>query len=435
MPDSSPDFASPIEYAASSDVGMRRPNNQDAFNVVLAEDAACWQARGHLFLVADGMGAHAAGELASKLAVDNIPHLYHLYRDAAAPEALQRAIVDANTEIHRRGTANPDFRGMGTTVSVLALLPEGAYVGHVGDSRIYRLRDQKLQQLTFDHSLVWELRRLGRFAKDSELARSIPKNVITRSLGPNAEVQVDLEGPYGLQAGDTFLLCSDGLTGQVSDQELADLLAHLSVDEACRTLIDLADLRGGPDNITVVVVKVRDDRVLAEGSGGTGRGSPGNKELPPSSMISLLLAGVAILIACLLWMAEQVFPAAFLAVAGLGVLFAAGWFWFRQKRVGRGNLGDKRPPNHGPYAQCDCQQGDSLVQALTETLDELDAAARESDRAVAWEQVESLRQRAAEASASRRFPDAVRDSAAAIRLIMAALRRRQNKTNPHDRQP
>ncbi len=433
MPELSPDFVACFEYAARSDVGMRRPNNQDAFNVVLAEDGSSWRERGHLFLVADGMGAHAAGELASKLAVDNIPHLYRLYREDPAPEALQRAIVDANTEIHRRGTANPDFRGMGTTVSVLALLPGGAYIGHVGDSRIYRLRDLKLQQLTFDHSLVWELRRLGRMARNSDLARSIPKNVITRSLGPNAEVQVDLEGPYGLQTGDTFLLCSDGLTGQVSDQELADLLAYLPPEEAGSVLIDLANLRGGADNITVVVVKVVDDRVVADRALDATPRSRTLEDLPPSSMFYFPLAGVAWFVAFLLWLADQFVPAAFLGVVGLGALLAVVVLWYRQRWPRGGDSGDHRAPRHRPYAQCACQQGDRLMRALENTLDELDEAARESERKVSWERVESLRQRAAEAAEAGRFPDAVRETAAAIRLIMGELRRPQNKKSSDDR--
>src|SRR5687767_7575345 len=147
-----------LAYAAETDVGMRRSNNQDSHGVVLAADVEGYLLRGHLFIVADGMGAHAAGELASKLAVDGISHLYHKHREFSPPEALVAAIQETNAEIHRRGEANADFHNMGTTTSALVLLPQGAFVGHVGDSRVYRLRGDNYEQLTFDHSLVWEIR-------------------------------------------------------------------------------------------------------------------------------------------------------------------------------------------------------------------------------------------------------------------------------------
>jgi len=138
-----------LEHAEQSDIGMRRATNQDSHRVVLAPDWETWLRRGHLFVVADGMGAHAAGELASDMAAAGIVHQYHKYEDLSAPEALHRAILETNAEIHRRGQANVDFHNMGTTGSVLALLPQGALVAHVGDSRVYRLRKGVLEQLTF----------------------------------------------------------------------------------------------------------------------------------------------------------------------------------------------------------------------------------------------------------------------------------------------
>src|SRR5262245_50262243 len=120
---------------------MRRSNNQDSHVVVLASDVEAWKSRGHFFMVADGMGAHAAGELASKLAVEGVSHLYRKYTELSAPEALQKAMLETNTKVHQRGQANADFRNMGTTASTLILLPQGAFVAHIGDSRVYRLRD------------------------------------------------------------------------------------------------------------------------------------------------------------------------------------------------------------------------------------------------------------------------------------------------------
>ena len=164
--------------------------------------------------------------------------------------------MDTNSEVHRKGQANLDFHNMGTTCSVLVLVPQGALVAHIGDSRVYRLRANHLEQLTFDHSLVWEMQASGQLDENSDLASALPKNVITRSLGPNANVKVDIEGPFPLEIGDTFLLCSDGLTGKVSDEEIGPILATTTPDEAAQILVDLANLRGGPDNITVVIARV-----------------------------------------------------------------------------------------------------------------------------------------------------------------------------------
>src|SRR6188472_723414 len=149
---------------------MRRTTNQDSHALVVADTAELWQQRGHFLMVADGMGAHAAGELASKMAVENTPYLYNKYLELSAPEALERAIRESNTQIHSRGSANTDFHGMGTTASALVLLPQGAICAHVGDSRIYRLRGNQVSQLSFDHSLQWELRASGQLSEGSELA-------------------------------------------------------------------------------------------------------------------------------------------------------------------------------------------------------------------------------------------------------------------------
>src|SRR5213078_2540000 len=129
----------------------------------------------------------------------------------AAP-ALERAVVEANQVIHTRGQQNAEFKGMGTTGTALVLREDGALVGHVGDSRAYRVRGGVIEQLSFDHSLLWELARRQR--KHPDELTGIPPNVIVRSLGPEASVQVDVEGPHPLEAGDVFLLCSDGLSGQ-----------------------------------------------------------------------------------------------------------------------------------------------------------------------------------------------------------------------------
>jgi serine/threonine protein phosphatase PrpC len=145
--------------AVATDTGMRRSNNQDSHSVVRASTHETWKHRGHLFMVADGMGAHAVGELASKLACDNIPHNYTKTKTGNPAEAITKAYKEVGGLIHSRASANRDFQGMGTTCSTLLLLPEGALIAHVGDSRVYRIRNHRIDQLSFDHSLVWELVR------------------------------------------------------------------------------------------------------------------------------------------------------------------------------------------------------------------------------------------------------------------------------------
>jgi protein phosphatase len=253
-----------IEYASLSDVGVRRSHNQDSFATLTACDPEQWQMRGHLFVVADGMGAHAVGELASKLAADSIPHIYSKHAQEGPSAALQKAFVETNLGIHTRGQQNREFAGMGTTGTALLIRPEGAWIGHVGDSRCYRIRHGMIQQLTFDHSLVWELARRQNRAPEELVG--VPSNVIVRSLGSAETVQVDVEGPHPMEPGDFFLVCSDGLSGQVSDREIGAVISNLPPDEACRFLINLANLQGGPDNITVIVVHVASQR-LAESPG------------------------------------------------------------------------------------------------------------------------------------------------------------------------
>ncbi|AWM38061.1 Putative protein phosphatase 2C-type [Gemmata obscuriglobus] len=254
----------PVRYAALTDVGVKRSHNQDACAAQPAVDVAGFAAQGHVFVVADGMGGHAVGEKASAKAARDIPFLYAKHaRDGGALPALRRAFQEANSGIHEIGQQNPEFRGLGTTSTALVLRPEGAWIGHVGDSRAYRIRGGRAEQLTFDHSWVWEIAK--RQGVDPDELGDFKKNVIIRSLGPDREVEVDIEGPYPVEPGDTFLLCSDGLTGVVTPQEVGAVVSALPPDEAVRFLVHLANLRGGPDNITVLIVQV------PGGGGGGGR--------------------------------------------------------------------------------------------------------------------------------------------------------------------
>ena len=203
-----------LQHAEVSDIGLRRMTNQDAYAVVLASDMEAWQRSGHLFVVADGMGAHAAGRTGQRdgcrrdcTPLPQVPRSVSPRGTASGHPGNQRGSPSAWTgecRLPQHGHDRP---------ACWLLLPQGALVAHVGDSRVYRVRGRVLEQLTFDHSLVWELREHGQFDQHADFANVVPKNIITRSLGPNPTVQTDFEGPFPLEVGDTFLLCSDGLTG------------------------------------------------------------------------------------------------------------------------------------------------------------------------------------------------------------------------------
>jgi protein phosphatase len=292
-----------IEHASLTDVGIRRGHNQDQFAVQLARDGEQWRQRGHLFLVADGMGAHAVGEKASEQAAGLIPHMYGKYAHLGPAAALRRAFVEANASIHACGQANRDFQGMGTTSTALLLRPDGAWVGHVGDSRAYRIRDGVIEQLSYDHSLVWEYARIKRI--DPSEVQDIPSNVIHRCLGPEPLVQVDIEGPHPVRPGDVYVLCSDGLSGQLTDQEIGAVASALPADQACRLLVDLANVRGGPDNITVILVRVGAPAAGVNGQAPAAAGVPAPwkrsrswRDPAPWWLLSLAAGNVLALLAC-----------------------------------------------------------------------------------------------------------------------------------------
>ncbi|MCH2202406.1 MAG: protein phosphatase 2C domain-containing protein [Fuerstiella sp.] len=246
-----------VQYASLTDVGMRRSANQDSLAVRLCKEYSEWVEMGHLFVVADGMGGHSVGDLASRITVETLP-LAFVKSNAETPSGrLDEAFAAANRAIGDKARENPEFADMGTTCSTLSLSGNGAWIGHVGDSRIYRIRNDVIEQLTFDHSLQWEMMRQGHAsAENSESLH--PRNVITRCLGPDKNVEIDIEGPFDVRSGDRFVLCSDGLTGHVTDSEIGAIVDVLPVDDASRLLIDLANFRGGSDNTTVVIAVVEE---------------------------------------------------------------------------------------------------------------------------------------------------------------------------------
>ncbi|HUY35296.1 MAG TPA: PP2C family serine/threonine-protein phosphatase [Pirellulales bacterium] len=415
-----------LEHAALSDVGLRRSNNQDSLAVLLANSPDAWGRRGHLFMVADGMGAHAAGELASKMAADTVPHTYNKLLEEPPAVAIRKAVEDANDKIHSRGQANLDFRGMGTTASVLLLLPDGAIVAHVGDSRVYRLRGNLIEQLSFDHSLVWEMMTSGKLRED-EIPSYIPKNIITRSLGPAAQVQVDLEGPFPLAEGDTFLLCSDGLSGQVSDEEIGVILGTFPPREAVQVLVDLANLRGGPDNITVIVARVAssppDSAVaplpVAHGAGGATR--------RPTQPLGLVIVGVLSLLTLVMALLGKYIEAmgsgAVAVVAALVVLLrrfgAAGASGLATEAGGRFGK--------GPHTSKVCLANNAFVDKLAKVVDQLRETASEKNWSIDWHRFNGSDARAKAAVERKNYVDAVHEYGHAISFMMGEIRDLRHK--------
>ena len=415
-----------VRYAALTDIGFRRQNNQDSCAVTLSQTLEAWEDGGHLFVVADGMGGHAVGELASKIAVDTVPHAFAKLRDRAPSDALRIAIEAANEAIHERGSQNQDFLRMGTTCSTLLLCSQGAIIGHVGDSRVYRIRNRQIDQLTFDHSLVWEMIHSRRVhPRDAE--RLCPRNVITRSLGPEPNVNVDIEGPHPVLPGDIFLLCSDGLSGLLSDAEIGMIAGTLPPQEACRLLVNLANLRGGPDNITVIVIHTGE---LPEGVDLV-------YELPqpPPRIEGLSWAGFGLM--CLfaafflvglyffeLDVQRRLQGGAILAMAALsGIGF---WAWHRSRNPSKATDYDPQATEiWRPYRSASAVINDEFVENLTRMEADLHHAALEDRWPVDWVQYEAAFREAREAVDKRLFGRALVQYGRLFDLLMAAIQQQR----------
>ncbi len=248
-----------VLVAGDTNVGMKRTHNEDSFELIEDE---------RLYIVADGMGGHASGEVASKMAIDTLREFFKA--TSADPEAtwpykmdksrgyeenrLITGIKLANLRIHESASREPKLRGMGTTIVGILVIDEGVLIAHVGDSRVYRVRNGQLEQLTEDHSLLNDYIKMKRLTEE-EIANFPHKNVIVRALGMKDTVKVDtrLDHP---QPGDVYLLCSDGLCGPVTDPEIQELTTSTNdLKHGVQRLIDRANANGGPDNVSVVMVK------------------------------------------------------------------------------------------------------------------------------------------------------------------------------------
>jgi protein phosphatase len=377
-----------------------------------------WQRKGHLLVVADGMGAHAAGELASKLAIDHIPHLYAKYNDDPPPIALRNAVQDANSEIHRRGQANEEFHNMGTTCSTLCLLPQGVVIAHIGDSRIYRYSQNRIEQLTFDHSLVWEMKAAGQLTDAEEKQGKVPKNVITRSLGPYAECKVDLEGPFPVQVGDTFLLCSDGLTAVIKDEEIGSLMANLPPKEAAKVLVDLANLRGGPDNITVVIMKIMHPQ-LATASAHATPATTAPRTGGARAWVWVALA-VSALLAVILFFLVNSLVSAIPAIAAVIFLIIGVIKSFNGSP--KSTSTSSQPLGKGPYVRLTCPTGEKFGKQLAKMISKVKSGAQKQEWRVNWDQLDGLLVGAKELTAKKDHAGAIRNYGRAVSLMMDQLR-------------
>jgi protein phosphatase len=246
------DFA---EAHLLSDVGKKRKRNEDTCAMCAPEDAELFGKRGLLLAVADGMGGASAGDFASHLALNVILDDYYRGHSVNIPDGLRGAIEEANRVVFAESEVNPERRGMGTTVSLLVVRGDCAYIAQVGDSRVYvARRRERLFQITSDHSLVAEQVRNGYLSQEEARNHSL-KNLITRAVGIKANVKVDLFA-LRLKPHDTLLLCSDGLSNQLKDEEIVEHMMSDNLKAAGRRLVGRALTAGGSDNITAVLLRL-----------------------------------------------------------------------------------------------------------------------------------------------------------------------------------
>jgi len=245
-----------LELANLSDVGLHREQNEDYFCYVEPASEEDFKRLGRLAIVADGMGGHEGGQVASGIAIDTVRDVYLAHSGDDPGEALLTAFQDAHAAIQVYAREHPELRGMGTTCTAVVLRDHDLYYGHVGDSRLYLIRDSAISQLTDDHSLVGRLLRDGQITPE-EAAVHPDRNVLTAALGMDSAVPGDFSGaPRPLYQNDILLICTDGLHGLVNDEELRHIALNDAPSEACREMVRLANGRGGFDNITVQILKM-----------------------------------------------------------------------------------------------------------------------------------------------------------------------------------
>jgi serine/threonine protein phosphatase PrpC len=249
--------AKPGLIAASlTDLGRQRSNNEDSHLYWEPDSDEDFRRKGRLAVIADGMGGYEGGQEASRLAVETVRHVYENAFANGPQNTLLAGLALAHQSIQRYATEHPQFYGMGTTCTAVAIVDRQLHFAHVGDSRLYHIRAQSISRLTRDHSYVGKLVESG--IVRSEDAESHPqRHILTAALGTGRDVTPHApDHPFLLEEGDTLVLCTDGLWGLVGDQELARVAPSTTPAEACSQLVTMALQRGGPDNITVLVLRV-----------------------------------------------------------------------------------------------------------------------------------------------------------------------------------
>ena len=247
-----------ISYFGATDIGLVRTENQDSFGKFPEDNSNMYQPKGVLFIIADGMGGHTGGKEASQVAVDVVSQEYYSFSSDVITSALLYAYKTANLKINQSSADSPQFRKKGTTCSALVLENDKAHIAHVGDSKIYKITDENIIQLTNDHTEVGEM--LRKKILSEEEARNHPsKSVLVRAMGIEADVEVDLIENISINSGDCFVLCSDGL-GKVNEEEIKQIVLNNSEVDACKQLVSLANERGGHDNVTVEVIKIAGEK-------------------------------------------------------------------------------------------------------------------------------------------------------------------------------
>jgi len=251
-----------VTFAHLSDIGRVRLRNEDFLGAFEPDDPALLQSRGRLFVVADGMGGHARGDVASRLAVERLGKAYYAAERAEPlPEALRVSVQIANEAVYREGRPPAAEAPMGTTLTALVIRDHDAFLAHVGDSRALLVRGRQIRQLTEDHSLVAELVRDGVLSA-AEAERHPSAHVVLRALGLTEDVEIEVQGPLVLRSGDTLVLSTDGLTRLVRPHEIRRLAKIRPLRRACERLVSMANERGGPDNITLQVIRFGSRRFL-----------------------------------------------------------------------------------------------------------------------------------------------------------------------------
>ena len=419
-----------IRYASLTDVGVKRSHNQDACAAKPGADEESWRTHGHVFIVADGMGGLAVGEKASAKAVRDIPLTYqkHVAQEGVSA-ALRRAFQEANESIFAIGKNNPEFKGLGTTATALVIRPEGAWVGHVGDSRAYRVRNGRVQQLTFDHSWVWEVAR--RQGIDPDELGDFKRNVIIRSLGPDAEVEVDLEGPHPVEPGDVFLLCSDGLSNVVTPDEIGAVAAGFPPEEAVPHLVALANLRGGPDNITCMIVHVPGGDRSPSGSsgGGLSRALGAINRIVPWPYLSL---GSGVAVAGLsVWLKSERLPWAVPAFLLAAVLIVAGlvglYLQLRSRQDDEDSPAASEPTELRLYRDYAFEIGKPIADRFAELDATLKESTKDKELGIDWAVHDRLAAEADKASKKADWATAFRSWFLAVQAVGVGVNKHRQK--------